>query len=138
MKAAGIAPDFAEVSVIRDKLGIPQPAAGAATVGAAPARPERSASIGDAPPTKAAQSVQSGRAAPEPDPIDLAVREELGDWQPLVSPLVKPILDLAEHCTSYEDFLAGLPGVLKEQDPEPLARSLSFALFNQRVRGRNG
>lgn len=138
VKAAGIAPDFAEVSVIRDKLGIPQPSPGAATVGAISARPERSESISDALPAKAAQSVQSGRAVPDPDLVDLAVREELADWQPLVSPLVKPILNLAERCASYEEFLAGLPGVLKEQDPEPLARSLSFALFNQRVRGRNG
>lgn len=129
VKAAAVAPDFAEVSVIRDKLGIPQPAAGAATVGAIPARPERS---------KAAQSIQSGRAAPEPDPIDLAVREELGDWQPLVSPLVDPILDLADRCSSYDEFLAGLPEALKAQNPEPLARAVSFAMMGQRVRGRNG
>ena len=84
-------------------------------------------------PHKAAQSVT--RPAPSPDALDLAVREELDGWEPLVSPLVNPILALAGRCSSYEDFLAGLPGVLKEQDAAPLARSLSFAMFDQRVKG---
>ena len=138
VKAAAVAPDFAEVSVVRDKLGIPQPAQGAATIGASPAKTEEDAPDKEAPRVKTAQSVQAARPAPEPDAIDLAVKEELGDWQPLVSLLVDPILELADRCSSYDEFLAGLPDAMKKQDPEPLARTVSFAMMNQHVRGRNG
>ena len=138
MKVAAVAPDFAEVSVVRDKLGIPQPSQGAATIGASPVKTEEDASDKGAPPVKTAQSVQAAQPAPEPDAIDLAVKEELGDWRPLVSPLVDPILELADRCSSYDEFFAGLPDALKKQNPEPLARAASFAMFNQRVRGSNG
>ena len=138
VKVAAVAPDFAELSVVRDKLGIPQPAQGAATIGASPVKTEEDVPGKGAPPAKTAQSVQAAQSAPGPDAIDLAVREELGDWQPLVSPLVDPILELADRCSSYDEFLAGLPDALKKQNPEPLVRAASFAMFNQRVRGRNG
>lgn len=137
-KGGSRCPDFAEVSVVRDKLGIPQPAQGAATTGASPAKTEEDAPDKEAPRVKTAQSVQAARPAPEPDAIDLAVKEELGDWQPLVSLLVDPILELADRCSSYDEFLAGLPDAMKKQDPEPLARTVSFAMMNQHVRGRNG
>ena len=52
-----------------------------------------------------------------------------------MSPLASPILDLAKRCSTYEEFLVGLPGVLKEQDTAPMARQISFAMFNQRVKG---
>lgn len=138
VKVAAVAPDFAEVSVVRDKLGIPQPAQGVATIGASPVKTEEDAPDKGAPPVKTAQSVQAAQPAPEPDAIDLAVKEELGDWRPLVSPLVDPILELADRCSSYDEFFAGLPDALKKQNPEPLARAASFAMFNQRVRGSNG
>lgn len=133
VKAAAVAPNFVEVSVIRDKLGIPQPAAGAATVGTNSGKDELPVPDTATPPMKTAQSVQP--AQPVPDAIDLAVKEELGDWQPLVSPLVEPILALADRCTSYEEFVAGLPDVLKAQNPEPLARAVAFSAFNQLVKG---
>ena len=138
VKVAAVVPDFAEVSVVRDTLDIPQPAQGAATIGASPVKTEEDAPGKVASPVKTAQSVQPAQSAPEPDAIDLAVKEELGDWQPLVSPLVDPILELADRCSSYDEFLAGLPDALKKQNAEPLARAASFAMFNQRVRGRNG
>lgn len=133
VKVAAVVPDFAEVSVVRDKLGIPQPAQGAATIGAGADKREKAVPDTMTPPAKTAQAVQSAQFAP--DAIDLAVREELGDWRPLVSPLVDPILDLADRCTSYEEFVAGLPDALKKQNPEPLARTASFAMLNQRVKG---
>lgn len=43
VKVAAVVPDFAEVSVVRDKLGIPQPAQGAATIGASPVKTEEDA-----------------------------------------------------------------------------------------------
>ncbi|HJB65197.1 MAG TPA: DUF935 domain-containing protein [Candidatus Mailhella merdavium] len=132
VKLAAVAPKLVEVSVIRDKLGVPEPAPGADVIGmTGQARPEEApASISV---NKAVQSVNS--PATPSDPIDLAMEEELQDWEPLVSPLAKPILDLANRCSTYEEFLAALPDVLKKQNAAPLARQLSFAMFNQRVKG---
>ena len=140
VKLAAVAPNLVEVSVIRDRLGVPEPAKGAEVIGmkpSVPSSPELPDGLPPVPPAphKAAQAVQSPQPTPAPDPISLAVQEELDGWEPLVSPLVNPILALAARCSSYEDFLAGLPGVLKEQDAAPLARSLSFAMFDQRVKG---
>ena len=58
VKVAAVVPDFAEVSVVRDKLGIPQPAQGAATIGASPVKTEEDAPGKGAAPVKTAQSVQ--------------------------------------------------------------------------------
>ena len=140
VKLAAVAPNLVEVSVIRDRLGVPEPAKGAEVIGmkpSLPSSPEFPEGMPPVPPAphKAAQAVQPPQPAPAPDPISLAMQEELDGWEPLVSPLVNPILALAGRCSSYEDFLAGLPGVLKEQDAAPLARSLSFAMFDQRVKG---
>jgi phage gp29-like protein len=140
VKLAAVAPNLVEVSVIRDRLGVPEPAKGAEVIGmkpSLPSSPELPEGMPPVPPApyKAAQAVQPPQPAPALDPISLAVQEELDGWEPLVSPLVNPILALAGRCSSYEDFLAGLPGVLKEQDAAPLARSLSFAMFEQRVKG---
>lgn len=141
VKLAAVAPNLVEVSVVRDKLGVPEPAKDAEVIGmkaSLPPEPLPVATPGTPPEEtpvasrKAAQSVQAG--PPAPDALDLAVREELAAWEPLVSPLAGPILDLAERCSSYEDFLAGLPAALGAQDARPLAKSLSFALFNQRVK----
>ncbi len=154
VKLAAVAPNLVEVSVIRDKLGVPEPAKDADGIGlavspqaplpvATPATPPEGTPLASG---KAAQSVLPGTAPglpspnpPAPDALDLAVLEELAAWEPLVSPLAGPILGLAERCASYEDFLAGLPAALGAQDAGPLAKRLSFAMFRQRVKaGGNG
>ena len=132
VKLAAVAPKLVEVSVIRDKLGVPEPAQGADVIGMTGHVQQEETPLSP-PANKAAQAVESP-VIPS-DPIDLAVEEELQDWEALVSPLASPILDLAKRCSNYEEFLAGLPGVLKEQDAEPMARRLSLAMFHQRVKG---
>lgn len=132
VKLAAVAPKLVEVSVIRDKLGVPEPAPGADVIGMTGNVQQEDTPLSSSA-SKTAQAVESP-VIPS-DPIDLAVEEELQDWEPLVSPLASPILDLAKRCSTYEEFLAGLPGVLKEQDTAPMARHISFAMFNQRVKG---
>ena len=132
VKLAAVAPKLVEVSVIRDKLGVPEPAPGADVIGmTGNVQQEDTPLFSSA--SKTAQAVESP-VIPS-DPIDLAVEEELQDWEPLVSPLASPILALAKRCSTYEEFLVGLPGVLKEQDTALMARQISFAMFNQRVKG---
>ncbi|MEG1609934.1 MAG: DUF935 domain-containing protein [Bilophila sp.] len=130
VKLAAVAPNLVEVSVMRDKLGVPEPEQDAETIGltASSPKPPRSS------PVRTAQAIQPQEPL-ESDDIDLAIREELNGWEPLVSPLVNPVLALADRCTSYEDFSAGLPDIVKEQNPEPLARAVSFSAFNRRVKG---
>ena len=132
VKLAAVAPKLVEVSVIRDKLGVPEPAPGADVIGMTGHVQQEETPL-SSPASKAAQAVESP-VIPS-DPIDLSVEEELKDWEPLVSPIAAPILDLAKRCSTYEEFLAGLPGMLKEQDTAPMARQISFAMFNQRVKG---
>ena len=132
VKLAAVAPKLVEVSVIRDKLGVPEPAPGADVIGMTGNVQQEDTPLSSSA-SKTAQAVESP-VIPS-DPIDLAVEEELQDWEPLVSPLASPILDLAKRCSTYEEFLVGLPGVLKEQDTAPMARQISFAMFNQRVKG---
>lgn len=122
---------LAELSIIRDKLRVPAPAKGAVVISRAPKpkEPEKA----EEKPARAAQSSQ-GPASLEPDSIDLAVREELGGWEPLISPLAAPILELAEQCSDYDEFLAALPEALHKQDVNALAKALSLAMFEQRVK----
>lgn len=128
---------LAEVSYVRDKLGIPEPATGAACLGReqkaevqAPESRERAAA-------KAAHSTVSipntpaVTDAPAKDGIDRLVEAILNDegWQPLVAPLADPIFRAAEKTEDPDVFLESLPAVLTEQDPAALADKLAQAMF---------
>ena len=139
-----------ELSVFREKLGVPAPASGAAVSGGRQKKGEElpgSASPDNAAPAKAAQSQKASAALGhnggentaglENDEIDLIIQEELGNWRPLIDPLVNPIVRLLEQCGSYEEFYARLPEAMQEQDATVLARALSFAMFEQRVKGES-
>lgn len=147
VKLAAVAPNLVEVSVLRDRLGFPEPAPGADVIGGKRKEegdgpdlsggndsPRAPSSGEEGKRGKAAQAMMRGNMMEE-DEIDREIAEELEGWEPLLSPLAGPVLELAERCGSYEEFLAGLPEALKGQDAGPLARRLSFAMFGQRVKG---
>lgn len=50
----------------------------------------------------------------------------MGDWRPLVEPLARPVLDLAGRCRSFEEFEAGLAGLVTAMDPAALALALAL------------
>lgn len=126
-----------EASVVRDRLGFPDPEDRAEVLGA-PAKPGnepgnesdkgqgmnrigRAANRGDAAPSRA-----------EADELDALANEALEDWEPLMAPLVDPVQELADRSESYEEFLAGLPGLLAQMDPTALVQSLALATFKAR------
>ncbi|SNS05771.1 Mu-like prophage protein gp29 [Humidesulfovibrio mexicanus] len=121
-----------EASVVRDRLGFPDPADGAEVLGAA---------------QTPAQDNDEGRAANREGyttggdmgaELEEFAGEALADWEPQASVVVDPVQELADRCESYEDFLAGLPGLLEKMDPSALVRALALATFKARAVGDAG
>lgn len=141
VKLAAVAPNLVEVSVMRDKLGLPEPTAGAEVLGRK--EPDEDKPDEDTPDEPAGKAAQAAGALPkregteggQPDHIDFAVAEELEGWEPLLSPLVGSLLAYAEGCASAEEFVAGLPSALQGQEAGPLSRNLSLAMMEQRGKG---
>lgn len=77
-------------------------------------------------------------AAPVNDALDALQAEQLADWKPLAAPLTDPIMDLAERCTTMEEFQAGLAELLKKQDPAKLAQTMAQTTFAARLAGLTG
>ncbi|MHC1700295.1 MAG: DUF935 domain-containing protein [Humidesulfovibrio sp.] len=119
-----------EASVVRDRLGFPDPAPDAEVLGMQ-ARPE-----------PGTEANREGRAANREtaagDELDSLTADALEDWEPQAAPLVNPIQELADRSESYEEFLAGLPGLLEKMDPSALVRGLAVAAFKARGQGDAG
>lgn len=118
-----------ESSVMADKLGLPDPDAGALCLAAgfAPAETETETA-------RRKELASMGARGPEeqPDDIDMYIDEELGGWRPLAEPLIDPAAALLDECGSYEEFIARLPEAVGAQDAEALAHSLAKAMFTAR------
>lgn len=157
VKLVPYAPGLVEISVIRDKLGFPEPAPGAACLeaGGTTARPQERpadeppdtpesprapqplpAGKDKAPKTDVAKASQSALAASGADWIDALAADalEAGDgWQPLATSLADPIAALAEACESYEAFKAGLAALAATLSPQALEEALARYAFIARV-----
>jgi phage gp29-like protein len=83
-------------------------------------------------------SVHAAGADNSTDAIDALIGQQLAGWQPKVKPLLQPVMDLLGQCSSYEEFLAKLPGVLKDMDPSLLTDALAKSLFGARMTGEGG
>lgn len=126
-----------EESVLRDKLGLPEPAVGARCLQLdAPlnvpmgfnrgmARKELKGLGG------ALKTASSSDSSDGLDNVDLLVQEALEDWQPLVDPMLEDILILIKDCASAEEFLEKLPEIVPGCDS--LSKSLALAQFIARV-----
>lgn len=122
------------VSWAREKLRIPQPEGDEPVLmRAQPAIPP------DAAPTPATASltkIAAATARQDQDEIDVFAEELSEDWERLTDPLVSPILELAANSTSYEEFQAGLAGLIQSMDTEKLSETLAQAQFAASVYGR--
>jgi len=148
-----------EMSVVRDKYGLPEPPAGAVLLHAPsqgkpalePGQQGQAVEPEVLPPEGAPRQAAASRsmpatlpAAPEKrqDAVDVAVAEELSDWQPLVDPLLDPVRQLLDECLqqglSLEDFQGRLAGLIAAQDPTALADHLAKLAFMARVAGETG
>ena len=138
-----------ETSVMRDKLGLPDPEEEAELLMASRA-PEPGQEKGkgeegavaergkgkDTEPAAKAAAGSEGLAAPaSPDSMERPADGLTGDWQPLVSPLVDPIPALAESCADEKEFLERLPGLAAELDVQNLTERLARAIFAAMLAG---
>ena len=126
-----------EASVIRDKLGLPDPKEGAelltapaAAAGEPPEDPERAAN----------RRHDLGRAANrrETDALEELIDDAASDWEPQLQPLATAIRALARRSRTFTEFRSGLPGLLAESDSADLTEHLAVALLKARGLGDAG
>ena len=127
-------------SMIRQRLRIPDPEpddelltpapSGAAAGKVAPSAPEatRANAIAAALPSSAVEA----------DAIDALIAEQLGDWQPMVKPVLDAVRELRQRCGSDEEALRRLPEVVRSMNVNPLADALSRSMFAAYLAGLSG
>jgi phage gp29-like protein len=149
-----------EEAAIRAKLGLPDPAPDAVLLKAS-APPPPNAEPGHIPPETLGKGMEPhsaslgarisvnatstpatpGSATPPefvPDSIDLAVSEELGDWQGMVNPMLAPVKRLLSECDSFDEFMKRLPEVIPAQDASKMVDHLAKMMFAARLAGEAG
>lgn len=113
-----------EASVVRDRLGVPEPADGAEVLESrAPAAPSRG------------MNRALNRADAVTDALDEIEAEALSDWEAQVDPIVEPVRKLAAASNSFEEFSEGLAALMDRMDSTELVRRLAVAAFRARGRG---
>lgn len=127
-----------EESAILDKFGLAAPEAGAAIL-----RPQHAAqplpalnhehkpcacsACGE---RKALNAEQQAR-----DELDELVADELSEWVPVMKPVLDPVQALAQKAETFDDFKAGLAGLLDQMDDSTLIERLALAAFKARAKG---
>ncbi|MDE0457424.1 MAG: DUF935 domain-containing protein [Chromatiales bacterium] len=120
-----------ESSVVRDRMGLPDPPEGAEVL-EAPAR------TGPGPASVPAEASVRSAAAAARDRLSLLEELEaqtLDGWERVMDPLLAPVRELLARSETPGEFLAGLADALGAQDTEPLARALASATFAARGLG---
>lgn len=129
---------------VHEKLRIPKPAEGelvlkaaSPTVPGVPTDPQQT--------QKAALAALLAGALPSQptsstDLIDHLVAEQVNQWQPLLSPLVAPLITELDKAVaageSLEAFAARLPDLVKLMDAQPLTENLARAAFAAHLAGQ--
>lgn len=125
------------MSTMRDKLGLPDPAADEEVLTPS-RRPETPApeadDVDDAPPPKTAMSTRLHAD----DAVDDAIDDMLSDWQPLVAPLVDGLEAKLASVTSRAEAEAVLREHLATMSSAELQDALARALFAARLAGEAG
>ncbi|HEX7128297.1 MAG TPA: DUF935 domain-containing protein [Thermodesulfobacteriota bacterium] len=133
-----------EQSVVRDKLGLPDPPAGKdvelLAQPAPPAPPVAPPADPEGPPARASRLARqaAANAAREGDAIDALIDAELADWQPLLGPLVGELREVLAGASSLEEIRERLADALAEMDVDALADLLARAGFVTRLAGAVG
>lgn len=129
-----------EKSVIRDKLGLPDPGEKAQPgdlLGApAPAAtPEAMAVTAANQERSALGTARNAEAGAVPDAIDALAEEFLGDWEPLMAPLIDPLRRAVDEAQSLEELKALLLGLADAMDTTAMQTRLATAGFIARAMG---
>lgn len=69
------------------------------------------------------------------DTIDALADQAAGDWQPIMDPFMKPLIDLVDNAADEREFLAKLPGVLHDMKAGPAIRNFAIQAFKARGLG---
>lgn len=88
-------------------------------------------------PAKAANRAHNHNHA-ETDELDRIRDMALGDWQRQVDPMLKPLRDLVNKATSYEDVLKGLPKAMQKMDVTAFMQTLAASMAIGRGLGDAG
>ena len=131
-----------QASEIRDKFGLTEPEDGAELLepqsgggGFSPAGPAAPAD-GNPPPTAQATGRNAaGAPAGEDDSMDELAGADLGDWEPILDPVMEPVRLLVQDAKSLEDLKARLPEVLASMNSAELVERLAEAAFKARGQG---
>lgn len=116
------------VSWAHDKLNIPEPQDDEPVLmRSQPAAPE---------PTSTTRLAAAAANQEDQDEFDIFADELAGDWERMTDPMVVPILELAANSSTYEEFQAGLPGLIQSMDVDALAETLAQGQFAANVYGR--
>lgn len=132
-----------EQSVIRDKMGLPDPADGADLLTMSAAPPPQ-----DKPPV-ALTAQQSMTPCPHcgvahaqgdgpKDKLDQMAERELGDWIPLMAPIARPLIEAIQNAQSLEEMKAALAAAAGKVDPSALTEALARSGFAARLAGEAG
>lgn len=134
-----------EQSVVRDKLGLPDPPAGKDVELLAPAKPAPGGPGTTGPATTAAQAQcphcgvsHAQGQPPQADALDRLAESALADWVPQMKPLVDPLIQAIQGATTYGDLKAALAAAAQAMDPTALAEALAQAGFVAGLAGRAG
>jgi phage gp29-like protein len=131
-----------EASVMRDKLGLPDPEDGAEVLAVAtpPAPPEpnqtalnQQQSCGCHACTQALHTAHNRELATSV--LDDLEDEGLDGWQQQINPLLEPIKELLYSVSTPEEFADGLEDLLEEMDDTKLVKNLARLMFLARGAG---
>ncbi|MEO0036225.1 MAG: hypothetical protein RLZZ501_2248, partial [Pseudomonadota bacterium] len=131
-----------EQSVVRDRIGLPDPPTGPQVKLLRPSPGGGGAPIEPAAPEPVeaaaiATAAQEHSAAPDGDAVDDLVARELENegWRPLVDPIVRQIESVLGQCRTADEFLARLPELAAGLDTDALADRLGRAMIAARLAG---
>jgi phage gp29-like protein len=86
-----------------------------------------------------ALATQVTQAGPPRDMVDALVDEQAAQWQPLLGPMVEPLLAELDKALasgeSLEAFAARLPEIIPRLDAQPITQALARAAFSARLAG---
>lgn len=141
-----------EQSVVRDKLGLPDPPKGkdVALLGAPKQPPTQPtpAAVSPAAPATAATAAQSQcphcgtshaqQGGAPVDALDRLTESALADWIPQLQPIAAPLIQAIQSATTYDELRAALATAAQSMDPAALAEVLAQAGFASRLAGDAG
>ena len=125
---------------VRSRLGFAEPKDGEDVLGAdAKGKPSDAVAESRDPGTRRAEARAAAAAAGlEGDEIDRAVAIAMDGWEPVMEPVIGPVLQAAAAATGLDDFRTRLPEVAGAMDTDALTQALQRRTFTAAISGAAG